>query len=72
MLLIENEIDFESDYNLLLRGLFETIHTSDLKFEQKRQALLYISEGLYRDRMVMDTEINAYATILGLTEIFEQ
>lgn len=64
--IIENETEFNNDYNILLKNLFEAVHQSGLTEQQKREAMLILGEGLYRHNFVMDFEINCYCTILKL------
>jgi len=68
--IIENEMKFNNDYHLLLRSLFDNIYDSDLSFDKKRLAILYICEGMYRHNQVLDTEINAFSCIVQLSELF--
>ena len=68
--IIENETKFNNDYHLLLRSLFDKIYDSNLTFDKKRMAILYICEGMYRHNQVMDTEINTFSCIVQLSELF--
>jgi replication factor C small subunit len=63
---IQNEIDFNSDYLTLLKGLFEEMYTSDVAEDKKAQALVLLGEAMYKHQFVMDFEINAYCCILQL------
>lgn len=69
--IIKNEIQFNNDYQQLLRDLFETIFNSTLLFNIKRQAMLRVSEALYKHMIVLDKEINAYSCVLALSELIE-
>jgi replication factor C small subunit len=70
-LVIQNEIAFNSDYNLLLKELFNYIDSIDIK-KGKRRALLTISEHMYRMAFVMDPEINFYSCIIAISNVFHQ
>ena len=71
--LIENELEFHGDYNSLLKSylnfLYEADIVSDIKENKKREAILTIAEYLYRDAMVLDKEINAFACFLTVSKI---
>ena len=71
--LIENELEFQGDYNSLLKSylnfLYEADIGSDIKENKKREAILTIAEYLYRDAMVLDKEINAFACFLTVSKI---
>jgi len=67
--LIENENQFNSDYVVLLRNLFNYVDTLDINSNLKKQYLLTISEYLYRSSFVVDQEINCYSCFLGLSNI---
>jgi len=67
---IDNEVDFGNDYQVLLKGLFEVVFADGgLKEDQKRQALLIIGNALYKHQFVLDFEINAYCCILELQNV---
>ena len=66
---IENEIDFNNDYHQLLKDLFNVIHESKLDFDKKRMCQVIISEAMYKHQIVMDSEINAYACFLQISEV---
>lgn len=64
---IENEQDFSSDYLQLLKEMFECIYSdNELKQEEKSNKLLIISEGMYKDSIVIDKEINWFSTCIKL------
>lgn len=68
---IDSEVDFGNDYQVLLNGLFETVYADGgLKEDQKRQALLVIGNALYKHQFVVDFEINAYCCLLELQGVF--
>lgn len=67
--IIQNEISFGNDYHQLLKDMFEVIFKTQLDFNKKRLMLLAISNAMYQHQIVMDTEINAFACILQITEL---
>lgn len=67
--IIENEIEFSSDYGILLKGLFEYCFQSIEDEDKKRDALLIIGKHLESHQQVMDQEINAFCCILQLSKI---
>lgn len=68
--IISNEILFGNDYHSLLKGMFDVVFESDLDQDKKKMAMLMISESLYRHNFMMDVEINAFACMLNLLDIF--
>lgn len=68
--IIDNEMNFNNDYHLLLRSLFDKVYESDLNFDKKRLAILYLCEGMYRHNQVLDAEINTFSCIVQLSELF--
>jgi replication factor C small subunit len=67
--LIENESQFNSDYIMLLRNLFNYVDTAEQSVNAKKQYLLTIAEYIYRSSFVVDQEINCYACFLALSGI---
>lgn len=66
--IISQETEFQ-DYHDLLTDLFEVVFASDLSPEKKAPMMLTISEAMYRHTIVMDQEINAFSTIIQLSQI---
>jgi replication factor C small subunit len=66
---IHNETDFNSDYLVLLKGLFEEVYSSDLSYENKASALTIIGEAMYKHQFVMDYEINAFCCLIQLQSL---
>lgn len=64
--LIENETEFQGDYQNLLKCYLNFIYSSEYSDNIKRQAIVVISEYLYRDVFVVDKEINAFACFCQL------
>ena len=67
--LIENENQFNSDYVMLLRNLFNYVDITEQSANAKKQYLLTIAEYIYRSSFVVDQEINCYACFLALSGI---
>lgn len=59
---IESEQDFSGDYLQLLKEMFEVAYNDNLE----PKVLLTISEGMYKDAIVVDKEINWFSTCLQL------
>lgn len=60
---IEREQDFSGDYHQLLKEMFEVVYKNE---QDNSQALLIISEGMYKDSIVIDKEINWFSTCIRL------
>jgi len=59
---IESEQEFSGDYHQLLKEMFEVLFKEDLDANR----LLIVSEGMYKDAIVTDKEINWFSTCLKL------
>ncbi len=59
---IEREQEFSGDYLQLLKEMFEVLFESDTNANN----LLVVSEGMYKDAIVIDKEINWFSTCLKL------
>ena len=59
---IEREQEFSGDYLQLLKEMFEVLFESDINANN----LLIVSEGMYKDAIVIDKEINWFSTCLKL------
>lgn len=68
--LIENERFFNNDYVSILRGFFNFIDKEEMSDTVKEQCLKEIAEHLYRSSFVLDQEINCYACLIRLLDIF--
>jgi len=66
---IENELEFNSDYLLLLKGLFEHIFEQDIPEDKKRNSMLTVGRYMESHQQVMDFEINAFCCIIQLLQI---
>ena len=67
--LIENENEFQGDYSNLLKLYLNFLYNSDINPDKIRQAIITISEHLYRDAFVLDKEINAFACFCQLEKV---
>ena len=59
---IEKEQDFSGDYLQLLKEMFEVLFETNTEANE----LLVVSEGMYKDAIVIDKEINWFSTCLKL------
>lgn len=59
---IEREQEFSNDYLQLLKEMFEVLFETDSNADN----LLIVSEGMYKDAIVIDKEINWFSTCLKL------
>lgn len=62
---ITKSIDFNNDYGVLLRGLFNAAYEINDE-KKKRDSMLIVSKYLFQHSLVMDQEINATACYLEL------
>lgn len=67
--LIENENEFQGDYSNLLKQYLNFLYSSNINDDKKKQAVIVISEHLYRDAFVVDKEINAFACLCHLEKV---
>jgi len=64
---IEREQEFSGDYLFLLKEMFEEVYEDEkLSQEIKANILLTISEGMYKDSIVVDKEINWFSVCLKI------
>jgi len=66
---INEEKNFASDYQVLLKEIFDIVYTSNLKEDIKRAMMLEIGEHMYRDNLVMDHEINFFCCIISIEKL---
>jgi replication factor C small subunit len=66
---IQEERNFASDYQKLLKELFDLTYSSSLKDDAKKGIMLEIGEHLYRDNLVMDHEINFFCCLLAIEKL---
>ena len=69
---IENELEFNSDYLILLKGLFEHIFSTNIDEDKQRDSLIIVGNYMESHEKVMDFEINAFCCILQLIKIFNK
>lgn len=69
--IISNEVVFQSDYHSLLKGLLNYIYDENIESLKKKEAILIITEYMYRHTFVMDAEINTFACIINLSKLFK-
>lgn len=67
--IINEELNFDSNYQNLLKELFNIVFNLKLKDQTKKQILLELGEYMYRDMAVLDHEINFFCCILSLEKI---
>lgn len=65
---IENEVEFGSDYHSLLKGLFEHIFTAVQDESKRRNCMLIVGKYMEAHQHVMDFEINAFCCVIQLLE----
>jgi replication-associated recombination protein RarA len=63
---IEREQEFSGNFLQLLKEMFEVVFNKQQPQAEKSKALLTISEGMYKDALVTDKEINWFSTCLKL------
>lgn len=67
--LIENEQQFNGDYVVLMRNLFNFIDNLDINIQLKKKYLLILAEHIYRSSFVVDQEINCYSGFISMSEV---
>jgi replication factor C small subunit len=67
---IESEKLFNSDYQLLLKQMFDYVYDSSLTEKEKKILLIDIGEYMYRDNFVLDHEINFFCCLLAIEASF--
>ncbi len=69
-MVIEQERSFSSDFQQLLKDLFECVYiSSSLRENAKKALLVEIGEFMYKDNQVLDHEINFYCCLQALENI---
>lgn len=68
--LIENDHLFDNDYDQLLSNFLNFIYDLEVDELQKKQAIIQIADSLFRSSSVIDKEINSFACLLSLENIF--
>jgi len=67
--IIEEEKMFNSDYQNLLKELFEFFYSSNIHEMKKKNILMDIGEYMYRDVTVLDKEINFFCCLISVYKI---
>lgn len=67
--IISGEQQIHSDYNMLLRNLFNHVDKHEGDANKKKMRLLIIAEHLYRAAFVIDQEINTYACCIAMMNV---
>lgn len=67
-MIIKRSSEFKSDYRNLLKDIFNVVYESDIPTNKKGKFMIEIAAGLYKHEIVMDKEINCFATILKIME----
>lgn len=66
---IQHESVFQSDYHNLMKSLLHHVYDANISVSIKREAVLIITEYMYRHAFVADTEINFFACMINLNKI---
>lgn len=69
--IIESENEFDSDYQILYKSLFDSLYNSNIKDIKKKTLLLELGEYTYRDNFVADHEINFFCFLLSAENIIK-
>lgn len=67
--IISQEINFDSNYQIVMKELFDLIFSSKIQENKKKFLLLEIGEYMYRDMSVLDHEINFFCCLISLEKI---
>lgn len=68
---IQHESTFQSDYHDLMKKLLERVYSLDFETSKKQEAILVITEYMYRHAFVADAEINFFACVINLHKVIE-
>jgi DNA polymerase III delta prime subunit len=69
--IIDCENEFDSDYQLLYKSLFDSLYGSNINEIKKKTLLLELGEYTYRDNFVVDHEINFFCFLLSAENIIK-
>jgi replication factor C small subunit len=64
--IIEREQEFSGDYHQLFKEMFEIVFNDTSTYFDKNTVLLTISDGMHKDALVLDKEINWFSTYLKI------
>ena len=67
--IIQEERNFGSNYQSLLKELFDFVFIHSMKDDLKKGIMLEIGEHMYRDNLVMDHEINFFCCLLAIEKL---
>lgn len=67
--IISQEINFDSNFQIIMKELFDLIFSSKIQENKKKLLLLEIGEYMYRDMSVLDHEINFFCCLISLEKI---
>lgn len=67
---IENESQFQGDYQSLLKHLLEYMYISNLQDMKKKEMIAIIANHLYQSVFVIDGEINFFACLISLEKAY--
>lgn len=68
-IIIQEERNFSSDYQMLMKELFDLFYDSSLNDDLKRAIMLEIGEHMYRDNLIIDHEINFFCCIIAIDKL---
>jgi replication factor C small subunit len=68
-LVIEEERNFNGDYQTLMKEIFDIVYNSNLHDDKKKAVMIELGEHMYRDNLVVDHEINFFCCLIGLSKI---
>lgn len=69
--IISHEQVFQSDYHNLMKSLLNFLYNRQIDSLKKKEAILIITEYMYRHTFVMDIEINFFACLINLSKLFQ-
>lgn len=64
---IENESKFKSDYDVLMKNVFELVYVHDIEQSLKQNILIIIAEAMRDNVIVLDKEINFFAMCIKIS-----
>jgi DNA polymerase III delta prime subunit len=66
---IEEERNFNADYQSLIKEIFDMVYESNYSEDKKKAMMIELGEHMYRDNLVVDHEINFFCCLIGLSKI---
>jgi len=66
---IKNENAFQADFHALMKAVLNFIYNKNIDSLKKKECILIIAHHLDRHSQVIDTEINCFACMVGLSKI---